>query len=295
MRRAFTLIELLVVIAIVALLISLLLPALAAAREAGRRGRCLSNLGQIGKAGSLYALDYKQEMFIPTFYSGDDNFGWYYPEYIRDARTLVCPSTHNSVNTTVMLSDTLPDLVTIFGKDFPRDLVFSADSKDDEHGHSYEAWGWFSPGKFPDGAFFWGPDRGTVGHQLGWSGPDAYPDLATTTTQYVLKTMKTAMIPSQTILALDSDQDEFVNPVTGHVPPPGGINNWPDPWNNHGKTGLNIGFCDGHARWQRADAGLIETYLKGYEAPPTNYQQVSPYRERQWDHAGVRLTWYFLP
>ncbi len=295
MKRAFTLIELLVVIAVIALLIALLLPALGAAREAGRRGKCLANLGQVGKAGSLYALDYKQEMFIPTFHAGDDNLGWFYPDYVSDARAFLCPSTHNQVDTKTMLSATLPDWVTVFGKDFPRDLVFAAQDKNDEHGHSYEVWGWFSPGKFPDGAFFWGYDRGSVGHQLGWTGPDAFPDLATTQTEYVLKTMKTASSPSSTILALDSDQDEFVNPGTGAQPPPGSINNWPEPWNNHGKAGLNIGFCDGHARWQRADEGLIETYLKGYEAPPTNYQAVSSYRERQFDHAGQRLKWYFKP
>jgi len=49
-RRGFTLIELLVCVSIIGVLVSLLIPAVQAAREAARRGRCASNLRQIGMA-----------------------------------------------------------------------------------------------------------------------------------------------------------------------------------------------------------------------------------------------------
>lgn len=62
-RRGFTLVELLVVLAIVAILAALLLPALARARERGRRAVCLSNLSQLLKACTIYAMDNNDKFF----------------------------------------------------------------------------------------------------------------------------------------------------------------------------------------------------------------------------------------
>ncbi len=61
-RTGFTLIELLVVIAIIAILAAILFPVFAQAREKARSTSCLSNLKQIGTAFQMYAQDY-DEMF----------------------------------------------------------------------------------------------------------------------------------------------------------------------------------------------------------------------------------------
>jgi prepilin-type N-terminal cleavage/methylation domain-containing protein/prepilin-type processing-associated H-X9-DG protein len=286
MHRAFTLIELLIVVAITALLIGLLLPALGLAREAGRSARCMSNLGQLARAAASYSTDNRpKELFLPSFRVGDDNLGWLFPDYIADTRSFICPSTRNSIHLDRMLSQDHPDWVRTFGRDFPEELVFAATSRDAEKGHSYEVWGWFSPGKFPDGQIMYGPDRGNVGAQLGWT-HDANSPLALSSTDFVLKTQLASPHPDRTIIFLDSDQD--ASPAS-----PRGTDNWPDPWHNHGDAGLNIGFADGHARWQRADDSLIKTYLDGCDQPPSNFESVSPYRRRDFIYRDAHLNWYW--
>jgi len=64
--RAFTLIELLVVIAIISLLIAILLPSLKGAREQSKQAKCLSNMGNFGRAANTCAAeDKKSRLQIP--------------------------------------------------------------------------------------------------------------------------------------------------------------------------------------------------------------------------------------
>ncbi len=81
-------------------------------------------------------------------------------------------------------------------------------------------------------------------------------------TSRVWKSTRTVQFPSQTLLALDSDQDADGNRGSDTtVPYRDGLNNWPDEHNNHGDDGINMAFLDGSARWiQRAD--LVVTYVK---------------------------------
>jgi len=60
MKRGFTLIELLVVIAIIAILAAILFPVFARAREKARQSNCLSNVKQIMLAFQQYLTDYDQ-------------------------------------------------------------------------------------------------------------------------------------------------------------------------------------------------------------------------------------------
>lgn len=97
----FTLIELLVVIAIIAILAAILLPALNSARERGRAASCVSNLKNIGTAGSMYTDAY-EEYITPAlspdgqgFYRLLANFGCEWNStYLNNTKngTFACPS-----------------------------------------------------------------------------------------------------------------------------------------------------------------------------------------------------------
>lgn len=90
--HAFTLLELLVVVAIIALLASILFPAFSRARENARRSSCLSNLKQIGLGIAQYTQDYDE--YLP--YSGSTATGGRWPNkigpYIKNTSIFVCPS-----------------------------------------------------------------------------------------------------------------------------------------------------------------------------------------------------------
>lgn len=247
-HRGFTLIELLVVIAIIAILAAILFPVFAQARAKARQIACLSNSRQLGTAQAMYAQDYDETLPLATYWPW---CGYTTPSdyripkwmdmllpYVKNNQIFTCPDFTPDASHHEQYVYQPPTCTgaraTQFGT-YVLNGVYPAMTAVSAHGPSGRTLAEIaSPAEtiFVAETGDWGVDRSSV---EGWTNNP--------------RVVKTTFPPS--LNAVIGGKDSVVNKL-------------------YHAGGMNVVWCDGHAKWQTGDV-LVKTHPVGASATPICY------------------------
>lgn len=230
-KHGFTLIELLVVISIIAIMAAILFPVFSKAREKARQTNCVSNLKQIALGVNMYHQDYDA----------------YPPQYTIDSKSAApAGGWWDKVGVTYW-----PQMVYSYTKSLslfgcPSSTQPNGDSK---HGFAYANYG--CNGQIMADAYY---GYATVDESQVVHPADAY--LVFDSGGYALNgfyLLPTGQKYAQSFQYLPGQGSAGIKASTAIT-----ANSLSDYNNGRHNGGNCVAFCDGHAKWMRADAMVAE-------------------------------------
>lgn len=242
-RSGFTLIEILLVIAIIAIIIAILLPVFVQRREKSRQSSCLSNLKQLSMAVSLYTHDYDDTLPMGGWRHGTPGpqGRWYrdiFP-YVKNLEVFACPSRWDASGAWTPILSGPDDNFLDRGPNSPGGYGINYNLVGYPYGRDATGQQAPSPSKTlaqiaDSSATFLLAEGGDLSGVAGNDKPATWADFEIRATDW-------QVAPPTDFTGGHSERYQ-----TDSVD----YNRRPVPRHN---GGLNIGYCDGHAAWNRIE------------------------------------------